>query len=309
MLSTLKRRVAPHLPSPVRGWLRSARKQARSAGYKVRKRSGGDSVTRDDVVDALRAVGLVAGDGVFVHSSLSRLGHVEGGSATVLEAFDEVLGPDGVVAMPAFPLVGGTVEFLSADPVFDVRSTPSTMGALTEEFRRLPGAARSLHPTHSVAARGPGAEELVAGHAEAPTPFGDGTPFARMIDGGMHQVWIGVGLPIFTLYHAFECRRAGGFPIDVFLPEPMKARCVDEHGEELVVATLVHDPVVGRQKDPTRKRLRDRLVAAGVLHVAPLGRGEVMAARMPELMDELERALQDGLTIYDIDLGRAPSTT
>jgi aminoglycoside N3'-acetyltransferase len=309
VLSTLKRRVAPHLPVPVRGWLRTVRKQARSAGYKARKRSGGDSVTRDDVVEALRAVGLGAGDGVFVHSSLSRLGHVEGGSATVLEALDEVLGPEGLVAMPAFPLVGGTVEFLSTDPVFDVRSTPSTMGALTEEFRNLPGTSRSLHPTHSVAARGPGGGELVRGHAQAPTPFGDGTPFARMIDRGMHQVWIGVGLPIFTLYHAFECRRPGGFPIEVFLPEPMNARCVDEHGEELVVATLVHDPVVGRQKDPTRKRLRDRLVAAGVLHVAPLGRGEVMAARMPELMDELERALRDGLTIYDIDLGRAPSTT
>ncbi len=308
MFSTLKRHVAPHLPARTRGWLRALRKRARGAGYRLRRRSGDATVTSADLVESLRAVGLGEGDGAFVHSSLSRLGHVEGGSATVLEAFNVVLGENGLLAMPAFPLVGGTVEYLSTDPVFDVRSTASTMGALTEEFRRLPGTARSLHPTHSVAARGPRADELVAGHAVAATPFGDETPFARMIDRGMYQVWIGVGLPIFTLYHAFECRRPG-FPIDVFLDEPMSARCVDENGEELVVRTLVHDPEVGRQKDPTRDRLKQRLVASGVLRVVSVGRGEVMAARMPELMAELELALQDGLTIYEIDLGRTASTT
>jgi hypothetical protein len=89
----------------------------------------------------------------------------------------------------------------------------------------------------------------------------------------------------------------------------MSARCIDEDGNELVVRTLVHDPEVGRQKDPTRERLRERLVASGVLRVARVGRGEIMAARMPELMEELERSLRDGLTIYDIDLGRTASTT
>ena len=246
-------------------------------------------------------MGLREGDGVFLHSSLSRFGEIEGGSGTVLEALEEVVGPNGLIAMPAFPLVGGTLEYLSTEPVFDVRNTPSTMGSLTERFRSSPGVVRSLHPTHSVAARGPGAEELVEGHAEAATPFGEGTPFARMIDRGMVQLWFGVGLRIFTLYHAFECLRPS-FPIEVFYERRIDARVIDADGRERTVSTLVHDPVIGGRKDETRERMRDHLVEAGVLRRSNLGRGAVMAARMPALMDELEILLQRGVTIYKIPI-------
>jgi aminoglycoside 3-N-acetyltransferase len=263
------------------------------------------TVTKDEIVESLREVGLREGDGVFLHSSLSRFGEIEGGSGTVIEALDEVLGRSGLIAMPAFPLVGGALEYLSTDPVFDVRSTPSTMGALTERFRTSPGVVRSLHPTHSVAARGPGAEELVAGHADSATPFGEGTPFARMIEREMLQLWFGVGLRIFTLYHAFECLRPGGFPIEVFYERRIDARVIDEEGRERTVSTLVHDPVTGGRKDETREAIRDHLLATGVLRTSRLGRGEVMAARMPELMGELETLLDRGITIYRIPFARS----
>lgn len=283
--------------------LRAARGRLRSLRYRLRQRTAPVTVTRDDIAGSFREVGLRAGDGVFLHSSLSSFGEIEGGSQAVIDALDEVLGPDGLIAMPAFPLVGGTLEYLSTNPVFDVRNTPSRMGALTERFRTSPGVVRSLHPTHSVAARGPGAEELVAGHDEAETPFGAGTPFARMIERGMVQLWFGVGLRIFTLYHAFECLRPGGFPIQVFAAERVEAKVVDEQGRERTVSTLVHDPVVGSQKDDTRAAIRDHLLATRVLRRTTLGRGEVMAAKMPGLMEELETLLGRGVSIYRIPIG------
>jgi len=301
----MRRTLLSRLPAARVAQLRAARNRLRRLRYRVRQKAAPVTVTKDDLVRSLREVGLREGDGVFPHSSLSKFGEIEGGSATVLEALDEVLGPSGLIAMPAFPLVGGALEYLSTDPVFDVRSTPSTMGALTERFRTSAGAVRSLHPTHSVAARGPGAEELVAGHADAPTPFGEGTPFARMIERGMVQLWFGVGLRIFTLYHAFECLRPGGFPIDVFYERRIDARVIDEEGRERTVSTLVHDPVTAGRKDETREAIRDHLVATGVLRTAKLGRGEVMAARMPELMAELETLLDRGITIYRIPIARS----
>jgi aminoglycoside 3-N-acetyltransferase len=153
-----------------------------------------------------------------------------------------------------------------------------------------------------VCARGPGADELVAGHADAPTPFGEGTPFARMVERGMHQVWLGTGLRTFTLYHAFECLRGDDFPFRVFAPEPVPARCIDADGRERVVPTLVHDPVLGARKDQTRERMREHLLAAGVLRTTTLGRGEVMAARLPELFAELDVMLDRGITIYEVEV-------
>jgi aminoglycoside 3-N-acetyltransferase len=256
-------------------------------------------VTRADIADALRRAGLQAGDGAFVHSGLSGLGQVEGGPAAVVGAFDDVLEPGGLLAMPSFPYVGGTADHVRSDPEFDVRETPSRMGAVTEHLRRLPGTARSLHPTHPVCARGAGAAELVAGHEDAATRFGAGTPYARMVERGMYQVWLGVGIKTFTLYHSFECLKGDEFPLRVFLGERFPVRCVDEHGVERIVETLAHDPEISRHKDRSRAELRRRLEEAGVLRSVPVGRGTLMAARMPELMEQLELLLREGIDIYD----------
>ena len=74
-----------------------------------------------------------------------------------------------------------------------------------------------MNQSFSVCARGPGAEELVAGHELAPTPFGAGTPFARLIERGAHQVYFGSGVGAITMYHAYECLREPPYPIEVFL--------------------------------------------------------------------------------------------
>jgi hypothetical protein len=118
----------------------------------------------------------------------------------------------------------------------------------------------------------------------------------------MHQVWLGTGLRTFTLYHAFECLRGDDFPFRVFAPEPLAARCIDANGRERVVPTLVHDPELGARKDQTRERMREHLLAAGVLRTATLGRGEIMAARMPELFAELDVMLARGITIYEVEV-------
>ena len=104
----------------------------------------------------------------------------------------------------------------AADPLFDPRTTPSRMGAISEGFRLSPGTIRSIHPTHSTAVRGRGAEEIVAGHETAATPFGEGTPFPRIVERDALQLFFGCGTGAMTMYHSFECTRVPPFPLDVF---------------------------------------------------------------------------------------------
>jgi aminoglycoside 3-N-acetyltransferase len=301
MAKAVKQLLAEHLPERVQAPLLKVRKPIRRIRHKLREGTRPVVVGRDDVAAALRAVGLGEGDGVFVHSGLSRLGTVDGGAPTVLAAFEDVLGPDGLIAMPSFPYVGGTLEHLQSGAVFDVRESPSKMGALTERLRVQPGTVRSLHPTHPVCARGPGAEALVAGHDRAATPFGPDSPFGRMVERGMQQVWLGVDITTFTIYHTFEALEGDSFPFRVLLDEPFEARCVDEQGQERSVPTLVHDPIVSSRKDKARTEMRARLLASGALRKAALGRGEVLAGRMPELIDALRGLMHAGITIYNLE--------
>jgi aminoglycoside N3'-acetyltransferase len=301
MPRSLKQTLAEHLPERVQTPLLRLRKPVRRVRYRLRERTRPVVVSRADLAEALRAVGVGTGDGLFVHSGLSRLGTIDGGAATVLAALEDVLGPDGLVAMPSFPYVGSTLEHLRSGAVFDVRTSPSCMGALTELLRAQPGAVRSLHPTHPVCARGPGAAELVADHDRAKTPFGPDSPFGRMVERGMRQVWLGVGITTFTIYHTFEALQGDAFPFPVLMAEPVETRCVDADGVERVVPTLVHDPIVSSRKDKSRTAMRARLVESGALRIAPVGRGTVMAGAMPELMAECGRLLREGITIYNLE--------
>lgn len=107
------------------------------------------------------------------------------------------------------------------------------------------------------------------------------------------------------MYHSFECTRRPPFPLDVFADRVFEARCRDADGNELTVRTLVHNPELhpGRiDSNPRLQRIyRDAILAAGGATVR-LGRGEILAIRLPALFEVFERLVQDGITIYD----RAP---
>jgi aminoglycoside 3-N-acetyltransferase len=293
------------MPRPVREALRGARKRYRSARYRLRERFRPTVLSAADVADALRDCGLEEGDACFVQAAMSVFGAFEDGPDTVLEGIEAVVGPEGLVAMPSYSLTRPAIEQLAEDPLFDVRSTPSRMGAISEAFRTSPGTLRSVHPTHPTCARGPEAEAIVAGHELASTPFGEGTPFPRIRDRNALQLFFGTGTGPMTIYHSFECLRVPPFPLDVFSDRVFDARCVDRDGQEIVVRTLVHNPVLlpGRiDSNPRIQRVyRDAILDAGGVAVA-LGRGEIIAIRLPALFELFERLVREGVTIYEHEL-------
>ena len=107
-----------------------------------------------------RELSVEAGDILFVHSSFKSLGPVEGGAESVIQALEAAIGPEGLLLMPSFNLVKWELRAAT----WDHNNTPSTVGWITELFRRLPRVYRSDHYSHSVAARGKGAKAFVGGH-------------------------------------------------------------------------------------------------------------------------------------------------
>ena len=109
-------------------------------------------LTKNDLVREFQAIGLQAGDTLLVHSSYKSFGGVAGGPQTVIDAFLEVIGPEGTLVMPTF-----NFNFCKGEP-WDVRTTPSQMGAMTNMVRERPDAKRVFHPIYSFAIVGKHAE-------------------------------------------------------------------------------------------------------------------------------------------------------
>ncbi|MHB8994277.1 MAG: AAC(3) family N-acetyltransferase [Armatimonadota bacterium] len=153
------------------------------------------SVTKREIIQGLHALGLTEGDLVQVHSSLSSFGHAEGGADTVVDALLESVGPDGTVMMPTFNH--------GSEDIFDIRTSPSTNGAITNALRLRPEARRSLHPTHPTAAIGPLAQLLTRDHLPAGT-FGIASPLGKLAAMGGKVLLLGVGMNTNTMAHIGE---------------------------------------------------------------------------------------------------------
>jgi aminoglycoside 3-N-acetyltransferase len=155
-------------------------------------------VTVDNIERGFREAGLVAGDRVMAHSSLSSFGRVEGGAESVIEALMRIVGKEGTIILPTF-----TLSFFTAVPrVLDLMKTPSEMGKITEVFRLRPDTVRSKHMTHSVAVWGKDAEAVVK--LPSRTSWGvDGT-FQWLLDHDARILLIGVDYNRCTLIHKVE---------------------------------------------------------------------------------------------------------
>ncbi|MBT7549777.1 MAG: aminoglycoside N(3)-acetyltransferase, partial [Gemmatimonadetes bacterium] len=112
----------------------------------------GMTATQVSLCADLCRLGVEPGDILFIHSSFKSLGPVDGGAETVVRALEDAVGSAGLILMPSFQLVPSERDQRAAG--WDWATTPSTVGWLTEYFRRMPDTVRSDHYSHSVAARG-----------------------------------------------------------------------------------------------------------------------------------------------------------
>ena len=143
----------------------------------------------------LKKIGLTIGDIVTVHSSMKSIGAiVTGGPQTVIQALLNVIGPQGTLLMPVF---------CKPETEINLQEIPSRLGLITETFRNWPGVLRSSDPTHSVAAIGAQASELLDGHADVP-PLGMQSPLHKAALQGGKTLHLGTDLRSCSLIHIAE---------------------------------------------------------------------------------------------------------
>lgn len=102
-----------------------------------------EMLTKTDIVQALKGMGIKQGDELEVHSSLRSFGYVDGGAETVIAALKECCGKNGSIFMPALRL-SPNLELTESDRqmgiVTKVKILPedcekSAMGAIADRFR------------------------------------------------------------------------------------------------------------------------------------------------------------------------------
>jgi aminoglycoside 3-N-acetyltransferase len=232
------------LPKVTRRFVKSWLKRLRLAYVRQRH-----SFTLEELIQFLRRLGVKPGDVLLVHSSFDRFEGFAGKPTDVILALQQVVGSTGTVLMPTLPFTGTAVDYVARSVIFDVTSTPSRMGLLTELFRRSPGVLRSVHPTHSVAAWGARAQEIIIDHHLAKTPCGTGSPFIRLLELNGRILFLGTGIGSMTFFHAVEELLASQMPFSPFTAETFNLQSRNVEGKILYSTLRLFDPTWSRRRN------------------------------------------------------------
>lgn len=239
-------------------------------------RSGKTVIKKGDIVKGLREMGLIEGDIVLVHSSLSSFGYVEGGADAVIDALLESVGPLGTVMVPT--LTGSEKLSATNPPVFYPSSTPCWTGRIPETFRKRQGAVRSRHPTHSVAAIGAMAEYLTRGHERCATPCGVGSPYVKLAEMGGYILFMGVTLECNTTFHTVE--ELANVPYHM-QPDWVEAKIVDDNGTVEVTRIRLH--LYGPARD--FEKMEPILLSEGIMKKGMIGDSTLRLVRAKPMID------------------------
>jgi aminoglycoside 3-N-acetyltransferase len=253
------------------------------------------NATRSSLKADLASLGVQPGGILMVHAALRSLGPITGGVSVLIKALLDSLGHSGtLVAYVDFePFFESTDE--PEIPVFDKRTAHAARdhGILHEAIRTWPGALRSDHPDAGVAAIGARAEWITVPH-----PFqygyGEGTPFARIVEADGAVLMLGAPLDTVTLLHHAEHKaRIPDKRIVRYrrlMPAPGGAQWIDF--EEFDTSNPVHDAL----PDDCFERIARDYLAAGRGAAGRVAQAESHLFNGPDLVkfgiDWIERFVQ-----------------
>jgi len=139
-------------------------------------------VNKQQILKELSEAGVKKDMIILLHSSLSSIHDVEGGAETVIESFLELLGTGGTLCVPAF---GG-------------------LGVISDVLSARKDAVLSNSPKGRIAAIGADAEKICAGHLDAVTAHGSGTPYYTISELNGYVLLLGVDHDRNTSLHTVE---------------------------------------------------------------------------------------------------------
>ena len=177
-------------------------------------------ITKDQLIQSFKELGVEEGMTLEVHSSLSAFDYVVGGAQTIVDALLDTVGYEGTIAMamqdssnsdPAGwqnpPIVHELHQVIRENtPAFNRKeSNASEMGAVVENLRRREGVSASFSPSCAYVAWGKYAR-LICGRQPLHFPLGEGSPTSHLYDLDGYALLLGVSYSNCTALHLAEYR-------------------------------------------------------------------------------------------------------
>ena len=250
------------------------------------------SYDEQDLLNALRSVGVSRGDALMVHASLDAYSGFNGTPRSFIDTLKESVGEAGTLMMPSMPYQDSSKAYLMRNEVMNVRRTPSKMGLLSEVFRRGKDVKRSLSPTHPILAWGNDADNFLEGHELIQVPFGKGSPFDKLLSRKGKNLCVNVPLEYVTFSHYIEDVLKDRLPVNLYEASLYEGRVIDCEGNEIVVPCRVLSDQARRCRND--EILTQAVTKDGVTRRGRVGNTTLVCIGAEDYLDSARRMLDRG---------------
>lgn len=188
---------------------------------------------------SLKKLGIGKGDSVFVRCAADTLKEKIGEMPPINLIVNDVLdlvGAEGTLLTLGFSK--NRDEIINGKITFDTKKTQTENGIFAELIRRRKGAERSLHPIFSAIAYGKNAKKYCDSHHLSLYPFGEQSPYYKIIADGGKYLGIGVGFEGFSLAHTLDDYYKEQFIHKLFQEEPVSLAVLNKN-DRINVKTFI----------------------------------------------------------------------
>jgi aminoglycoside 3-N-acetyltransferase len=189
------------------------------------------------------------------------------------------------------------LDYIQSLNEFDVLSSPSKLGVISEYFRTFPETKRSAHPTEPVSCWGVEKEFFVNHHFGSITPYNENSPFYKVIEKRGKILYLGVtldnaGTHLHTLEDAIP-----DFKFPVYCSELFEVKVIMDDNSVQYMKTKVHNP------EQSKKRKCDDLIplfeSEGVLKHVTFGKANCLLVDAFGMFEVMKKHyFENGVTMY-----------
>lgn len=229
------------------------------------------------LIDYVESLGINTGDILIVHSSMDALSQFGMSPKEIIDWLLELVGPEGTLCMPAFPLYRENDYSLDSQTgetiiTYDVKKTPCWTGLLPNLFLRYPGVIRSEFPYNPLAAIGKEAEAMMRDNLLGDKPHGKHSSWEYCVDHHAKVLFLGCQIHhSLTLLHIRE-DLDDSFPVKNWYRR--QSYLVKKDEEERRITIFERDPIWARYLTEMHSRrvlVREELIKVSTLNSIPFG--------------------------------------
>ncbi|WP_017752669.1 AAC(3) family N-acetyltransferase [Clostridium tyrobutyricum] len=243
-------------------------------------------INKEDFKRALKKLGIVTGDTIFVHSDIMVFGRLLSKNRNkfftcMLDSIKETVGEEGVIIMPTF-----SYSFCNND-IFDVENTKGTVGVLNEFFRKSKDTQRTVHPIFSCSIWGSRKNEFTNVSMDS---FGMESIFDKLYKNNGKLVFLGADFHSCTYLHYIE----QSFAVPYRYIKNFKG-IIKDGNHQYNTSCKFYVRYLDKNVVLETNRLKDNLLKRDIMKSVKVGAGTILAVNAQKLYSTVFKLLKEDI--------------